>query len=383
VRQARLQILFVAEYYFANLDLVKLSEELAKRKHHVSVATSFRNFDKRESYKGVDMFEINPYVTIHSVPHSLSFPISQIRKLVRRHDVEIIHALMDYSTNTASAYLVSKATDTPFVYNVQGMGTRTGKFVVDALADGYDWTIERLISRDAKKLILPSKSVISRTRKLGVADSKVVVIPTGVDCKRFDPKRPEVERKAAELRNDFDIGQDDFVIGYVGRLVPAKGLPYLLTAVNQIKHEFPNVVLLVVGDGPQRAELELKAKDLNLKTAFAGYQTDTPPYYSLMDVFVLPSFFEGLSGVVLEAMAMEKSVVATNVGGTSDLVTYGENGFLVPIKNAEKIASTLKRLVANESLRVQMGKRGREIVEKSFQWDVIVDKVEAVYKEVA
>ena len=377
-----LRILFVAEYYFANPYLVKLSTELAKRKHSVGVATSFRNFDKRESHKGVDMFEINPFVTIYSIPHSLSFPLSAIRRLVRECNTEIIHALMDYSTNTAVASFVSKVTDIPFVYTVPGMGTRTSSFVVNALAECYDWTIEHFISRNAKKLILLSKSLISRTRKLSVPDSKVVVIPSGVDCTRFDPRRPEVRRKAVELRNDFDIGQEDVVVGFVGRLVPAKGLSHLLAAINQIKREFPKVVLLIVGEGPQKAELQRMARDLDLKTVFTGYQTDTPSYYTLMDVFVLPSFFEGLPNVVLEAMAMEKPVVATDVGGISDLVMDGENGFLVPTRDTGQVASALRKLITDEGLRVRMGKAGRGMVQKGFLWDDIVDKLEMVYKEV-
>jgi glycosyltransferase involved in cell wall biosynthesis len=189
-------------------------------------------------------------------------------------------------------------------------------------------------------------------------------------------------RKAAELRNDFGINQEDVVVGFVGRLVPAKGLLYLLAAIRQIKPEFPNVVVLIVGDGPQKAELQGKARDLNLRTVFTGYQIETPPYYALMDVFVLPSFFEGLPGVVLEALAMEKTVVATNVGGTSDIVVDGENGFLVPTRDAERVASALKKLIADKSLRVKMGKVGREMVQRGFLWDDIVDKVETVYEAV-
>jgi glycosyltransferase involved in cell wall biosynthesis len=77
---------------------------------------------------------------------------------------------------------------------------------------------------------------------------------SGVDCSRFDPEIAEVKRKAAELRNHFQINQDEVVIGFVGRLVPAKGLSYLLSAMEQIKREFSNAVLLIVGDGSQMAE---------------------------------------------------------------------------------------------------------------------------------
>jgi glycosyltransferase involved in cell wall biosynthesis len=304
-------------------------------------------------------------------------------RFVVRREVDIIHALMDYSTNTAIASLISRRTGVPFVYSVQGMGTRTGRFVVDALAESYDWTMERWISGNAKKLIVLSRSLISRTRKLGVEDSKVVVIPSGVDPLVYDPRQPDVKRKAERLREDLGIGKDDVVIGFVGRLVPAKGLSHLLAAAKRLQTEFPSAVLLIVGDGPQKTELQRIAGDLKLRTVFTGYQNDTPPYYAIMDIFTLPSLFEGLPGVVLEAMAMEKAVIATNVGGTSDLVVNGENGFLVPTNDTEQIASCLKELVSNEDLREKMGKIGRSIVQKGFLWNDIADKVETVYKEVA
>jgi glycosyltransferase involved in cell wall biosynthesis len=372
----------VAEYYFANLDLVQLSNELAKRKHSVSVATSLRNFEGGESHKGVNIFEITPFVTIYSIPHSLSFPLLKIQNVINERDIEITHALMDYSTNTAVASLVSKAMHTPFVCNVQGVGTRTGRFVVDALAECYDWTIERRILQNAKKLIVLSKNLISRTRKLGIEDHKVAVIPSGVDCTRYDPRRPEVMRKATMLRDNFNISEDDFVVGFVGRIVPAKGLVYLFDALSKVKRDFPNVVLLIVGEGSQKAELQNKSRDLRIRTIFAGYQTDTPPYYALMDAFVLPSLFEGLPGVVLEALAMEKAVIATNVGGTSDIVTDGQNGFLVPTKDSEEVAKHLIRLAKDKDLKDKMGRAGRETVLKNFLWDDIVDRVEKVYEEV-
>lgn len=377
-----MNILFVSEYYLANLDFVKLSNELVGRKHSVTVATSFRNLDKPDSVENVQAFEIKPLVTIHRIPHSVSFPLRRIRKLIKEQDVQIVHALMDYSTNTAAASVVAKVTQLPFVYNVQGMGTRTNRFVVDILAESYDWTLERFISQNAKKLILLSKSLISRTRKLGVPDKNVVVIPSGVDCVRFDFTNPEVKEKATRLQNDLQIKPGDFVVGYVGRLVPAKGLVHLLEAVAKIRKTYSNVVLLMVGEGAEKAKLEERANALRIQAHFVGYQTDTPPYYSLMDAFVLPSFFEGLPGVVLEAMAMQKPIVATDVGGTADLVCNSENGFLVSPGDSVGIASSLEKLISHVDLRAKMGRTSREIVEKSFQWNDIVDRVEMVYKEV-
>ena len=377
-----LHILFVAEYYFANPDFVRLSTELARRKHRVSVATSLRVVDRHRSEESVDIFEINPLITIYSIPHSLSFPFSGMYKLVREQNVEVIHALMDYSTNTALAALVSKLTDVPFVYTVQGMGTRTNRLVVDALAECYDRTIERLVAGTARKVILLSRSLVSRARKVGVEDSVNVVIPSGVDYDRFDSERPEVKTKVTNLRNGLDIKDDDVVVGFVGRLVPAKGLSYLFSAIKQIEPEHPNMVLLIVGDGPYRSNLETMAKSLKTKTIFAGWQADTAPFYAAMDIFALPSLFEGLPCVMLEAMAMKTPLVATNVGGNSDLIVDGENGLLVSARNPQEIAFALEKLITDSDLRVQMGAVNRQIIEKSFGWEKIVQKVETIYNEI-
>ncbi|MFX1487141.1 MAG: glycosyltransferase family 4 protein [Promethearchaeota archaeon] len=372
-------MLFVSQRYFANPDFVRLSTELARRGHRISVATSLRSVDSKSNNNSVNILEITPLITIHSIPYSVSFPFLKMYRVVREQRVEIIHALMDYSTNTASAAAVSKMMNVPFVYTVQGIGTRTDHLFVNAVAEFYDWTIERLIARVASRAILLSKSLVSRTRKVGIEDSRSVVIPSGVDLDHFNPRRPEVKKRAAVLRNELGISSNNIVIGYVGRLVPAKGLSYLILALKHIEREHPDIVLLIIGDGPEKANLERMAKDLKIKTVFAGWQSDTAPYYAIMGIFVLPSLFEGLPLVILEAMAMGKPVVATNVGGTADLIANRKNGFLVPVRDHERIASALKELIEDSNMRIRIGDINRQKVKKNFSWDVIVPKVEKVY----
>lgn len=330
----------------------------------------------------VDIHEIKPLITIHSIPYSLSFPFSKIYKIVQNKGVHIIHALDDYSTNTALAASVSWVTNIPFVYTIQGIGVKTGYPLVDTIVELYDRTIGHMIVKKASKVILLSKRLMLRAKKLGVKKRDIAIIPSGVDYEHFDPERPEVEKKANLLRNELNIGQN-IVIGYVGRLIPAKGLTYLMLAVKQIQRENPNVVLLVVGDGPQKEDLEIMAKDLGIKAIFTGWQPDTPPYYAIMDVFALPSFFEGLPNVILEAMAMEKPIVATDVGGNPDLVKDGENGLLVPIRNYQQMAFALEKLALSSSLRNRMGVMNKQKIRKFFVWDEIIKRVEEVYHEIA
>jgi len=372
----------VAEYFYANPDFVRLSEELAKRNHNLSVATSFRAIDERERESSVKVFEIKPLVTIYRIPHTLSLPISKILKIAKMQSVNVIHAVNDHSTNVASASLVSETIQTPFIYTIQGPGTRTGHPLVDSLVAMYDLTFERWISSIARKVILLSKSLISTAEKLRVDKSKISVVPSGIDTAHFDPERREVRMKREQLLNEFGV-DDKVVVGFAGRLDPLKGLTYLLSAVKAIQEEHSNIVLLVVGDGAQRGDLEIMAKSLKVRTIFAGWQHDLRPYYSLMDVFVLPSLYEGLSNVILEAMAMRIPVVATSVGGNPDVVSNGKNGFLVPPRDVSRLAAALARLVEDRQMRIKMGMLNRMKVRKDFQWDTAVEKVEKVYRELA
>jgi len=327
------------------------------------------------------MYEIHPLMTInsaHSLFQPVSLPFSKIYRIVRDEGVEVIHAIMDYSLNSAMAAFVSKVMDIPFVCTFQDISVRTTNSIIDTGIDFYGRTVERLIVKRAKKVILLTKSLISRAKKLGVEESKIAIIPSGVDYVHFDSDRPEVRKKATILRNKLHI-DDNIVVGYTGRLVPEKGLSYLVLAMKQIQREYPNTILLVVGDGPQRLRLERMAKDLGIRAIFSGWQVDVSPYHAIMDIFVLPSHFEGLPNVMLEAMAMKKPVVATNVGGNADLVVNGENGFLVPVRNNGRIASALEKLIENSDMRMRMGDINRQIVEKNFSWEIVVPKIEKLY----
>lgn len=375
-----MNVLFVAEYYLANPPLVQISKELARRKHNVSVVTSFRTVDKEAKTEAIRIFEIKPFVTIYKIPRTISFPLLRLRQIIKKQSIDVVHAPNDGSTNVVAAAIVAKSTYKPFIYTIQGPGTRTGHLLVDTLADLYDYTVARWLAREAQKVVLLSKSLISRAEKLGIERSKTVVIPSGVDSKHFNPERYEVKKKASQIKNQFGIS-DETVIGYVGRLYPAKGLTYLFHAVKKLQKRYGNIILLIVGDGALRNQLEAMARDLNIRSIFTGWQRDTAPYYSIMDIFVLPSLFEGLPNVILEAMAMKIPVVATKVGGNPDVLSNRENGFLVPVRNVQKLAFALEKLIEDDALRAKMGAMNRQKVEACFLWSKTAEKVEKVYRE--
>jgi len=370
----------VAEYYFANPDFVRLGEELGKRGHHVSVLTSIREVDKTEKVRNMAIMEVNPIVTLHRLPHTLTFPTSLIYRTIKQQNIEIIHLLNDLSTNAALASFVSKLVDVPYVYTIQGPGTRLGHPLVDTVISTYHWTVERWIVSGAKTVILLSESLKPSAQELGVEDARIVVVHSGIDPEHFDPHQDKVKNKTQRLREHLGIG-DALVLGYLGRLASVKGLDVFLSAVAHIQDEGRGVVALIVGDGAIRNSLQELANRLKVKTVFTGWQQDTLPYYSLMDVFVLPSYSEGLANVLLEAMAMEKAVVATNVGGNPDIVSNGENGFLVPAGDSENMAWALAQLMKDDDLRARIGTWNRQKVERHFSWAASIEKVERLYNQ--
>ena len=375
-----MHILLVAEYYFANPPLIHLATELVRRKHDVSVVTSLRAVDPKISTDVMRIFEIEPFVTIYKIPRTISFPLLKLQQIVKKQTIDVIHSPNDGSTNVATAAMVAIFTHKTFIYTIQGPGTRTGHPLVDTLANLYDYTIDRWLAKEAQKVILLSQSLISRANKLRCERSKIVVIPSGVDSKHFNPERYDVKKQAREIKNQLNIN-DEIVVGYVGRLYPAKGLDYLLRAVKELQGKYSNIIVLMVGDGALRNRLEAMARDLGVKSIFVGWQRDAAPYYALMDVFALPSFFEGLPNVILEAMAMKIPVVATEVGGNPDILSNGENGFLVPVRDVRQLALALEKLIADETLRTQMGTVNRQKIEEHFLWSKTAENVEKVYRD--
>ncbi len=157
---------------------------------------------------------------------------------------------------------------------------------------------------------------------------------------------------------------------FVGRLAAAKGLPILLESLAILQQAYPDVSLTVVGDGPDRKQLEKTTTELGLSrnVNFVGYksQTEVREYFQQTDVFVMSSFAEGIPVVLMEAMAAGVPVVATQIAGISELVEDGVNGYLVPPGDTISLAARVEKLLSNHLLRATFGRAGRAKVEKDF-----------------
>lgn len=198
----------------------------------------------------------------------------------------------------------------------------------------------------------------------GVAAERACVIPNGIDLVPWE-NSPSREKARAAL----GLPDGDVVIGSVGRLHAQKGHADLLVAAQRVVREYNgSVTFVIAGYGPLRDVLEARAKKLGLESRirFLGYRSDVPLILSALDVFVLPSLWEGMSNAILEAMAAGKPVVATAVDGNVEQVVDGCTGFLVPPGDADALAEALLAVVRDSAMMKEMGRRGRERVAGEF-----------------
>jgi glycosyltransferase involved in cell wall biosynthesis len=216
------------------------------------------------------------------------------------------------------------------------------------------------------------------TRVEGVSSAKVVTIVNGVDTDAF---RPTPDRGLA--RAELGVPTSGFHIGVVARLSPEKDHATLLAAFARVHAERPDTILTLVGDGPLRRELEALAGELGIGRAvrFAGARRDVARALAAFDVFALSSRTEGLSLTLIEAAAMGLPIVATRVGGNSEVVVDGETGWLVPAADPASFARALLACAA-EPRRTAMGLRGRERAVERFSIDRMTRAYEAIYDEV-
>ncbi len=157
---------------------------------------------------------------------------------------------------------------------------------------------------------------------------------------------------------------------FVGRLAPVKGLPILLRALGALVDSFPNIHLSIIGDGPSRVALERQVQSANLEkhVSFAGYKSQNEVAKALVkaDLFVLPSFAEGVPVVLMEAMAASRPVVASRIAGIPELVTHGSSGLLVPPGDPDALTCAIAKVIGNPSRATAMGISGRAQVETAF-----------------
>jgi len=215
-------------------------------------------------------------------------------------------------------------------------------------------------------------------QQVGVGANKIATIYNAV---RFIAQPTPADAIAA--RAALHLPADAIVLGTLGRLTEQKGQSVLLRAVVELARQRPNVVLFLAGAGPLRATLEAEASSLGIadRVRFLGLRRDRDTLYAAMDIFVLPSHWEGLSLALIEAMGAGRPVVATAVGGNPEVVTDGTTGVLVPSGDASALARALGSLIGDPAARAALGQAAAVEARARFSIEQHAAQLAALYRQ--
>lgn len=237
--------------------------------------------------------------------------------------------------------------------------------------------IRRFLSRFVNEYTCVSIQLADWLHEHVKIKKKINQIYNGIDNRQFKPVDLSMR---AELREKIGLSKDGFVIGTAGRLDTIKNHLLLINAFGVFKTKMGNSYLVIAGDGPERGRLEKKG---NENILLLGNRSDIDLIIKCLDVFVLPSWNEGISNTILESMSCGVPVIASDVGGNPELIDHGMNGFLFNPSVQSELAGLLVTYAQNPGLAAQHGRTGRQKAVSDFSVDLMVKGYEAVYKRVS
>ncbi|MFN8413458.1 MAG: glycosyltransferase family 4 protein [Anaerolineales bacterium] len=354
----------------------RLSIYLAQRGVPVSVITRmFSDLKKTEYRDGYTIFRIPQFG-----PNKLRkvfFTLGALFMIVRKRNLfDILHAHLAFSS-AVSAALAGKLLGKKVIVK---FGTGGASSEVHQSENSFRGRLKlAILKRWVDLYIAMTDEMENELLAAGFAKERILRMTNGIDASIFVPP-PDKEL----AKSDVSMSGKTIIL-FTGRLVAVKGVHVLLNAFRQITSIFPNVHLMLVGNGEERVALEKSARDLNIDqyVTFVGDVSDVKPYLRAAEIFVLPSFGEGISNSLLEAMSAGLACIATRVGGSSDLLLNGQHGILISPNNIDQLAEALKTLVQNNEMRKKFGNDARQFVLSQFDFSSVGARYLALYNQLA
>ncbi|MGN7471311.1 glycosyltransferase [Brevibacillus sp. SAFN-007a] len=310
-----------------------------------------------------------------------------------RFDIRLLQALRRTFLAFGPAIIHTHGIKANFFSRLAALGMNVPLLTTVHSSLRYDYTgalayaivsmMERSTRHWNRHYIAISGAIADVLREQGVKPSAISVIYNGMD---LSPYRQDQLRESdrSRLRAEWNVPQDAFLFGTVARFVPVKGLPILLDAFHALvrdKRSAPYLVL--IGDGSERPALEAKAEELGLseRVRFAGFRQDIPACLHAIDGFVHSSLYEGLGYTIIEAMASQVPVVASNVGGVKEFVYQERTGLVVEPNDPAALARAMERLWTSPQLRETMVQNALEKVESTFTIQQMTAQILSLYRK--
>lgn len=241
-----------------------------------------------------------------------------------------------------------------------------------------DRELMRALTPQMDHLIAVSQAIVGKIAEEGRVGAPVTLIHNGVDLERYSQ-----QEACCTLGEEYGMEPGSPIVGVVGRLESEKGHPTLIDAWPLVLAEVPTAYLLVVGEGSRLESLQAQARDLGVdrRIVFTGRRDDVPAVTAALDVAVLPSYREAQGLTILEAMALSRPVVASNVGGIPEMVEDGVTGLLVPPHQPAALAAAIVRLLTDHPFADVLARAGHDLVHRRFCVEAMVYAIEALYDD--
>ncbi len=343
--------------------LISIVERLDKSRYRSTVCLLSEGWLKDQLVaRGVETFVIPQ-------PRSFDFGwLLRAHRLLRERSIDVMHS-HEFATNFYSSVL-SAITGIPVIATSHGKN-----YYSDNLRRRLAY---RFVARHAQLVAVSHDLKRFMSERVGIPPEQIRVVHNGIDLKRYS-----IESAPGAVRHELGIDDAQYVLGTVGNLFAVKGQVYLLRAFKQVLDRAPASVLLIAGDGDQRMPLQQECERLGIsgRVHFLGFRGDVPRLLQAFDVFVLPSLSEGLPLSILEALSLERPVVATAVGGNGEIIESDVSGFLVPPADSESLANAILKVLGDTAVSTRLGKAGRNRVEKAFSLDGMITEYQSLYEK--
>ena len=294
---------------------------------------------------------------------------AQLRRIIREGEFDIVNTHL-WLADTMGRLAAIKEKTPIIVSTAQN---------VDVWKKAWHRMVDRWFAKHTDMVIAVSQAVKKYYHEdVGISADKINVIPNAIDTSSY-----ENVGDTTYLYKDLNVAPDDFVLACVGRLNMQKAHHVLLEALKPLKSKLPKLKVIIVGKGELQNQLVTLSKEYGVSdmVRFVGHRADIPQILNFCDALILPSIFEGLPLCVLEAMASERPVIATDVGGTAELAVDGVTGYIVPPRDPNALAEAIEKLMQLSDQGKAMGAAGKQVVTERFSIQAITRKTEHLFSE--
>ncbi|MGF1582897.1 MAG: glycosyltransferase family 4 protein [Gemmataceae bacterium] len=367
---------------------LNLLRELVAGGHDVVMISQYRNDSQGAAVYGggpppdvtgvevIGLESVGEQVVNHGRPADFEGDIGDIVRAVEeahsRKPFDIIHAQYGYPTGLA-ALEASRRLGIPNVVSIQG---GDGHWVGTCCKTHKDAMLAVL--EHANALLIGSRSFAEEVvNNHGIGMERFTIVPGATDVHRFQPRDLNAIGRLSAIPT----------LLYHGRVDVRKGLMELLEAFRMVHPDFPTLGMVISGIGPDVNVVKKYVEDVRLSshiqlTGYASY-AEAPRVYHRGDIFVSPTYSEGFSNTILEAMASGLPVVSTSTIGVVDCLQDGYNGLLVPVRDVESLADAIRQMLIDDEMRIHVAQQGYTDVQKLYSWPAVGRQIQSIYEDVA